>query len=214
MGRPWPRAPRRGSARRVLAVRRSPRRCRALCAICSASAMKKRASKRRGRPGGVMARATKSSASSRGITPWAKKRAQAEERVRGTAVLAAPTRIPVSSKVSRMAARRQRARSGRCWCRPRPSRAPRASDRWEGEALSPGSTPPARKNEAAGKEDMALMRVRPSARESSLRRGERESATRRPWAGKRGGAGRHRRTGTDFPSELTLRQAQGEDAAW
>ena len=60
---------------------------------------------RRVRPGGVTARAISSSTSSRGSTRWAKNSDHALARVRGSLSDFSPTRIPVSSKVSRIAAR-------------------------------------------------------------------------------------------------------------
>ena len=89
-----------------------------LCAIAVASTAKKRASKRLGRFGGVIARAMKCKASRSGKTPASLKAAHGPSgTTSGAPYSRVPIIKPVSSKVSRMAASpraRARDRVGRC----------------------------------------------------------------------------------------------------
>src|ERR1700733_6293775 len=81
--------------------------------MAEASAVKNRVSKRRTRPGGVIARAIKNSPDGSGNSPASVKGFHGPSRVGAAPLLLRPRQRPVSSQASRIAATaRERARDG------------------------------------------------------------------------------------------------------
>src|ERR1700732_2992458 len=97
--------------------------------MLEASAVKKRVSKRRTRPGGVIARAIKNSPDGSGKRPASVNGFHAPSRIGAAPLLLRPRQRPVSSQASRIAATaKERARDGVIFGRPFSRFASRASD--------------------------------------------------------------------------------------